>query len=739
LDAISEALAGMIRRQRENDARLLRIESRLQRIEAALGQRLLEPVEEVPERFRETTAPASADFPAAAGDLHEASPVPAPPPPPPPPTATPPPLPAYIPPAQATDSGARAQEASFETSLETTFGLTWLNRVAAVTLVMGVAFFFKLAVDNQWIGPGMRVALGIAAAMAALSAGEWMSLRGQTIFARGVTGMGLGLLYLSFYATFGFYHLLPQSVAFLLMALTTVAAGALSLHYNSRAVAVLGMLGGYLTPALLSTGENRPWTLFGYLFLLNAGALTVARVRSWLLLSYIAFFATGLYYAGWASQWLNDDVRVVATVAALAFYVQFALTESHVLSQAGQVLAAFGMLGIWRAPSVGLPLAWSVAVSGLAAADWRKWPQSPVITASAFWIPIWMYWRSRAWDESQGLVFTWFTLGFVIFFAWAPGWIHFRRREVRSAELWVLAANGVVYFASSYALLNGDHHEWMGVLAAVLALLYAALAKFLWKSGEGRDSFAGRLAVGIAAVFVTLALPIQFTGFRITIAWAIEAAVCAWLARRLANDRLQFGTGILLMLVLFRLLAVDSSAHADNFFNARLLTFAVSAASFLFTARCLTSRQGMAVTYCGGHLLLLWGLVLEVAGWADRNAAPQDIANTTTTGISILIAIYALALVGAGVAQRVSINRLLGLALLGAVIAKLYLIDVWALSRGFRIVAFLALGAMLLLVSYLYSRFKPAIEKLWKDPGEETPTPPAMPANAGHDNEGRVP
>jgi len=183
---------------------------------------------------------------------------------------------------------------------------------------------------------------------------------------------------------------------------------------------------------------------------------------------------------------------------------------------------------------------------------------------------------------------------------------------------------------------------------------------------------------------------------------------------------------------------VDSSAHADNFFNARLLTFAVSAASFLFTARCLTSRQGMAVTYCGGHLLLLWGLVLEVAGWADRNAAPQDIANTTTTGISILIAIYALALVGAGVAQRVSINRLLGLALLGAVIAKLYLIDVWALSRGFRIVAFLALGAMLLLVSYLYSRFKPAIEKLWKDPGEETPTP-AMPANPGHDNEGRIP
>ena len=49
------------------------------------------------------------------------------------------------------------------------------------------------------------------------------------------------------------------------------------------------------------------------------------------------------------------------------------------------------------------------------------------------------------------------------------------------------------------------------------------------------------------------------------------------------------------------------------------------------------------------------------------------------------------------------------------VIAKLYLLDVWDLGRGFRITAFMALGVLLLLVSYLYSRFKPALERLWKD------------------------
>ena len=66
----------------------------------------------------------------------------------------------------------------------------------------------------------------------------------------------------------------------------------------------------------------------------------------------------------------------------------------------------------------------------------------------------------------------------------------------------------------------------------------------------------------------------------------------------------------------------------------------------------------------------------------------------------------------------------LGLGLFALVIVKLYLLDVWSLSRGFRITAFLALGGLLLLVSYLYSRFKPALERLWRPEAAEPETPP---------------
>jgi uncharacterized membrane protein len=88
---------------------------------------------------------------------------------------------------------------------------------------------------------------------------------------------------------------------------------------------------------------------------------------------------------------------------------------------------------------------------------------------------------------------------------------------------------------------------------------------------------------------------------------------------------------------------------------------------------------------------------------------------TGTVSISILMALYAVMLVILGVATRTSINRVLGLLLMTLVVIKLYLSDVWELGFVFRIVAFGGLGVLLLSMSYLYSRFRPMIEKLLKD------------------------
>ena len=683
LDIISEALGRLWHSHQELDARL-------QRIEASLGL---------------TAKPAPPAVEVTPPPLPNAAP-----PPPLPPEPAPVPIETSAPPPPLP-----------EPALETQFGLNWLNRIAIITLLFGVAFFFKYAVDNQWIGPGMRVALGIAAATFSLFIGEWMSLRNQKVFAQGLTGLGLALLYLSFYATFGFYHLLPQSVAFLLMALTTLAAGGLALHYSTPAVAVLGLLGGYLTPVLLSTGEDHPWVLFGYAFLLNLGGLTLVRLRRWLRLESLCMIATFLLYAGWASQWLSDDTRPAATVFAIMFYAQFAAGSiSRAVWTAAQFLAGAAPIVIWKDPGQALPLEVLFAAGGLAVAAWRKWPEAPVTTLAAFWLPIWVAGYHPDSPRDRVIVFLWCSPGFALFFLWTAWRTLIHGRTARPAELWLLAANAAAYFGTAYFLLDPVYHQYVGAFALGLAILYALLARLVWRQGEGQEAWLGQLAAAIAIAFLTLAIPIQFTGFRITIAWALEGAALAWIGARFANTWTGAGVAFVFAIACARLFTLDAWIYSSGndyplIANARFLTFAVSAASLWITARVTLAKRYAAAAYLAGHIVMLWVLVMEAMGWAERTAAPQDISAVSTLAVSILMACYALALIAAGVATRTAINRLAGLALMALVVAKLYLVDVWQLSRGFRITAFLGLGALLLLVSYLYSRFRPAIEKLWKD------------------------
>ncbi len=486
MDAISGALARLAKRQDETAQRQEQLDQRLLRIETAMG---LAPV--LP-----STAVAPEPEPMAAVPVLPPTPLP----------RTPPPLP-------------QVNTAPPEPALETTFGLGWLNRVAVVTLIFGVGFLFKYAVDSQWIGPAMRVALGIAAATVSLCIGEWISLRGQKTFARGLTGLGLALLYLSFYAGFGFYHLLPQTTAFLLMCLTTGAAAMLALHYDSQAVALLGLAGGYLTPILLSTGENHMWVLAGYTSMLNLGALAIARVKRWPGLEYLAWPATAFLFWGWASQWLDDETR----------------------------LAAWG----------------------------------------------------------------WLSLSFGLFFA----------ASIAGAELWLLALNTAAYFVGTYDLLDHPYHSSMGAFTLTLAVLHALLAKVVWDNHRR----LAELAAAMAGVLLTLAIPIQFAGFRITMLWSLEAAALTWAGARFERPRLQTSASLVFALVLVRLVTLDSEMYRiDHFYtafaNLRFLTFAMAAGCLWIASRFARTRESQCIAYGTGHLVALWALGLEVAGWAGRTS-----------------------------------------------------------------------------------------------------------------------
>jgi uncharacterized membrane protein len=393
------------------------------------------------------------------------------------------------------------------------------------------------------------------------------------------------------------------------------------------------------------------------------------------------------------------------------------VTRAPALWAITQVLAPLTIVTMWDVRTEFLPFELVLAAAGLGVAELRQWRLAPSWTLMWFWIPFWL-WRTQSLASGErGMVFLWLTMAFLLFFAWLPWWTLVRERAARSNELTTAAGNALAYFVASYWLLDPVRHEYMGLLAAGIGGLHLALAKSLWKPANR----AALGVTGIALVFVTLAVPIQFTGFRVTIAWALEGVLLAWIAARFRSRGLTAASIVVLALAFLRLYALDAWIYNSTtayvlIANGRFLTFAVSACAFWLAARFSTIKESAAAAYIAGHLTLLFGLGLELSGWVDRSVAEASSRSVLTVGISILMALYAVALVSLGAFTRTTMNRMLGLGLMAIVVAKLYLVDVWELGRIFRITAFLALGALLLAVSYLYSRFRPAIEKLWKAP-----------------------
>ena len=165
--------------------------------------------------------------------------------------------------------------------LEQSFGLTAVNRIGAFTLAIGIIFFFKYAVDNEWIGAAGRVIGGVIGGILLIAAAERLSRQEQRTFSQGLAGCGVATLYISLYSAFGYYDLIPRTAAFVALIAICSAAVAFSFRYRSAAIAALGFLGGILTPILLQTKAGSPWPDALYLWVLDLTCIVIAWTQRW--------------------------------------------------------------------------------------------------------------------------------------------------------------------------------------------------------------------------------------------------------------------------------------------------------------------------------------------------------------------------------------------------------------------------------------------------------------------------
>ncbi|PWT97011.1 MAG: hypothetical protein C5B51_32200 [Terriglobia bacterium] len=440
-----------------------------------------------------------------------------------------------------------------------------------------------------------------------------------------------------------------------------------------------------------------------------AQALTAAGV-SFLYLSFWAAFALYQMLEQPAAFGLMFLTAGLAGVLALR-YDGAAIASMALLSG----YATPFLLGRISEPGPILGYLLVIAVAGLAFSDRRAWSGTAFTAFAGLWAAYGVWRAQLAAPPPFGLTLLFLTASLALFLAW-PLWRVRRRRQIlRVPDLLILAVNPGFYFAACYSLLERGYESYAGLLAVILAFVEAGAAQLL----GNHDRRGNTLAVAMAWVLFVLAAPLQFAGYRVTIAWALEGAAIAWIGVRAEERRALYGSAAVFALVLLHLAFSETVMYATpasytELINARFLTFFVSAAALCGTAWWIRRGTAAGSAYVASQIVLLWGLCLEILGWAARTAAPQDVASVASTALSVMIAVYAVLLVAAGVLWRHAPTRLLGMVFIGLVVAKLYLYDVWLLGQFYRMAAFAILGLLLLVMSYLYSRFRGSLEHWWR-------------------------
>ncbi len=524
-------------------------------------------------------------------------------------------------------------------------GGNWLARVGTLALIIGIGFFLKLAFDNDWIGEIGRIVMGLAVGAALLAGGELWARR-YPAWAQATTGGGISILYLSIYAAHILYDLVPATTALLLSSLVTLAAAALALRHDARAVAVLGILGGFATPLFLADRLPGHWEVLAYVLMLDLGVLALAIARNWRWFTLLALFGSLALFGFWYEE-LNPNL----------------------------VLAQVGI-----------------------------------------------------------------TLIFLIFVGATTLFHLLRRRTPHLLDQCLIVLNGMAYFGISYAILSDEYRAWMGGFTLLLALFYGL-------SGYGilaRYPEQVRLSLfnlGMALVFLTIAVPVQFDGPWVTIFWAAQMVVLVWLSFLLRMPQLRWAAFVILALVAFQLIV---NYFAPIFFhqlisyfttpewqtaylggdrsywpvvNRRFMAPAAAIAAIFLSAfftlrwgdRSTRSGDGILATFLliTANVLTLFALSAELIDAVNRGffaIDPEIAGNVTSLSLSALWALYAAVLIVLGIVRRSRWSRLAGLGLLAVPVAKLFLYDAFSLGQAYRVTAFIGLGVLLVIGGFLYQR-----------------------------------
>ena len=213
-------------------------------------------------------------------------------------------------------------DAGTQWSLENFIGLRLIHVIGIVVLVIGLSISVKYAIDRNLISEGLRVALAYAAG-GVLWLLAWRLKAKYTVFSALLFSGAMASFYFTTYAAFVYYGMLPSYAAFAIMVALTVLTVYQALSYNRQEIAILGLVGAYGIPFLISSNADRAVQFFTYIAIINSAVVFLSFKKAWKLVSLLAQNITWLLLIGWAAQRAGEGQQWIGIFFAVLFFLLF--------------------------------------------------------------------------------------------------------------------------------------------------------------------------------------------------------------------------------------------------------------------------------------------------------------------------------------------------------------------------------------------------------------------------------
>ncbi|PXV69153.1 putative membrane protein DUF2339 [Dysgonomonas alginatilytica] len=658
--------------------------------------------------------------------------------------------------------------------IEKIFSENLLTKIGIVTLVLGIAFFVKYAIDQEWINEIGRVGIGLLTGGIIIAIAHKLKEKYQ-VFSSILVGGGISILYITVTLAFREYELFSQPIAFALLIAITIFSVILSLYYDRKELAIFSLLGGFASPLMISTGSGNYIVLFSYILILNSGMLILTFRKKWHVIGIISYALTLIFFWSWLLISFESQFKGATLFAGLFFAQFYILALADHFRGEHKITSYQGMLILTNNLSFFLACLtifsdFTYDINGLI---------TIIIAAINAVIMITLFRKSEI-DRNLiyliiGVVMTFVNLaipiqmnGYVITMFWAVEmavllWL-WQKSQIQIFRVGFFIVTGLVIcsylidithnyvptFTPMPVILNSVCITGLVVIASFF------VSKLLLRKEDGnsvieignRRLFRTKdytCAIGLILILFTYLVPfleinyhIQYRlelDYNISLRYVIMTAytsvyvsILSFLYRKEIEKRsMLFGLLSIFTVIYSLVYWYYVTELRDNTFGfpaypkAYFLLHFVALIPLTFIIATLIRNVKSAVPgklkpfYWGMTIIstLLLGIETEnisVMIFSNTNNYSDVLYDVRTFVFPVLWALIAMGLMIWGLKGKEVILRKISLIFFALIIVKFYAYDVWHMSQAGRIVSFIMLGVIILLVSFLQQKIKTLVK-----------------------------